>query len=85
MVSILEKEFVMDKNGNIIRWVQWIILILVSIFMGISGYTAHKVDSIPNNYVATKQYEREYGTFCGRLDRLEDKIDRILEYQRRGK
>lgn len=66
-------------NGNS-KWVQWVIGVLLLIFMAISGWTANKIDTVSKETVQTRQYDREYGTLCDRLNRMEDKIDKILDH-----
>lgn len=71
-------------NGTA-KWIQWVIGILLIVFMAISGYTANKIENISREYMTIKQYDREYSGLCGRLDRMEDKLDKLLDYQRNNK
>jgi mannose-1-phosphate guanylyltransferase len=65
------------------KTVQWILGILVSIGISVSGYSLTRIDkqqeATAQNYLQKQEYYKDQGMLCDQLNRIENKIDKNHE------
>lgn len=58
---------------------------LITFFSGVSAYAIYRVDDLQRTTVTIKQYDRDYGGICQRLDNIQNSQVNILLELRTGK
>ena len=65
------------------KTVQWILGILVSIGISVSGYSLTRIDKqqevTAQNYLQKQEYYKDQSMLCDQLNRIENKIDKNNE------
>lgn len=70
------------------RMMCWTLSILVSISCGVSVYTLSRVDALAEQlqttYMTKQEYYQNQDDVKGSLRRIEDRLNRLMEQQRKG-
>ena len=70
-------------NGD--KLYKWVIGVLVPLSLTFSGYILSRVDHNAEAKLSIAEYRYDQGEWCKRLERMENKIEKILDYARNGK
>ena len=69
-------------NGNQIRWVTYLVYILLSVITLITAFHAYQISTLPDKYVRLERYKSDVDQMIKQQERIADRIDKILNRHR---